>query len=95
MDLTVAPSRAEQRMARRDQDTLTLGKDSSSNITFSFCEKLHNPLKDSNIPGRIWLSDLQLFQLLPLRISSCILLCAEAAVKSWSLAEFRSHLEGG
>lgn len=92
MDSTVAPSRAEQ---RRHQDTLILSKDRSSNITFSFYEKLHNSLKDSNIPSRIWLPDLQLFQLLPLRISSCILLCAEAAVKSWSLADCRSHLEGG
>lgn len=58
-------------------------------------EIIHNSQIDSNIPSRIWLPDLQLFQLLPLRIRSCILLCAEAAVKSWSLAESRSHLEGG
>lgn len=83
---------AEQGMVRRDQDTSVLSRDSSSNTTFSFHENLHRSLKDSNTPSRICLPDLRLFRL---RISSCISLCAGAAVKSWSLAEPRSPLEGG
>lgn len=45
MDSSVAPSRAEQRMVRRDQHTSVLSKDRSSNRTFSFYEKLHHSLK--------------------------------------------------
>lgn len=64
-------------------------------MTFSFYGKLPNPLKDYNILGRMELPDLHLFQLLPLRIHSCISHPAETAVKSWSLAEVRSRLERG